>query len=171
MDYKIPFRGLEEGKHEYRFSIDNKFFEDIPEGEVKEGKLEAHVELLKRTTGMECFFTVSGKVKVACDRCLDEYLENIEYTGKLFFEFGEETQEISDELIVLSGAEDYLDMADYFYEFINLSLPFQKLHPDDAEGNSLCNQKMIDKLNELQGDNNNDEIDDPRWDKLRDLIN
>ncbi len=170
MDYKIPFRGLKEGKYKYDFSLDNKFFENFPESEMNEGKLEAHVELVKRSTGMECFFTIIGTVIVPCDRCLDEYLENVDYSGKLFFEYGDETYEISEELIVLSDAEDYLDMAEYFFEFINLSLPFQKLHPNDAKGNSLCNHKMIDKLNEFQGDNNN-EIDDPRWDKLRDLIN
>lgn len=171
MDLKIPFRGLEEGKHEYEFSIDDKFFENFPEGEVKEGRLTAFVELIKRSTGMESTFNISGKVKVPCDRCLEEYLENIEYSGKLFFQYGEETHEISDELIVLSGSEDYLDMAEYINEFIHLSLPFQKSHPDDPDGNTLCDQGLMDRLNELSGNTNTDEIEDPRWDKLRDLIN
>jgi len=171
MDYKIPFRGLKEGKHEFEFSFEKAFFEQFPGTDVTDGRVAATIELIKRSTGMECFFEVSGKVKVPCDRCLDEYLQDIEYSGKLFFEFGEETEEISDELIMLSGAEDYIDVAEYVFEFINLSLPFQKLHTDDHEGNSLCNQQMIDKLNELKGNNNSNEIDDPRWDKLRDLIN
>lgn len=171
MDYKIPFRGLTEGKHEYEFSIDNTFFEDFPDEEIKEGRLQVNVELIKRSTGMELSLVITGKVKVPCDRCLDEYLEDIDYSGKLFFEYGEETREVSDELIILSGSEDYIDMGEYAFEYIKLSLPFQKLHSDDPDGNSLCNQDMIKRLNELTGNTNSDENDDPRWDQLRDLIN
>lgn len=169
MDFNIPFRGLTEGKHDYEFSINDKFFEKFPESEIKQGRLKAKVELMKRSTGLEVYFEIDGKVKVVCDRCLDEYLEPIEYSGTLFFEYGSETIEISDELVMLSAAEDVLDISNYLYEFILLSLPVQRIHPDDENGNSLCNPDMLERLKQLQG-KNNDEIDDPRWDKLKDLI-
>lgn len=171
MDYKIPFRGLNEGEHHYEFSFEKEFFESFSDSDISDGRVNTQVKLIKRSTGLECSFEIAGKVKVPCDRCLDQYLQDIEHSGKLFFEYGDETKEISDELMVLSGTEDFIDMGEIIFEYINLSLPFQKIHPDDHEGNSLCNQEMIDKLNELKGNNNSDEIDDPRWDKLRDLIN
>ena len=171
MDYKIPFRGLKDGKHQYEFNIDDKFFEAISESEIKQGKLVATVELIKRPTGVESLFDISGVVKVACDRCLDEFACPIEYKGKLFFEFGNEPQELSDELIVLAPDENYLEIDKYIYEFINLSLPIQKIHAEDKDGNSLCNAEMLAKLDSMIVNNDNDEIDDPRWDKLKDLIN
>lgn len=170
MDYTIPFRGLKAGKHQYEYRIDDKFFEAFPDGELKHGRLIVNVELIKRSTGLEVEFIISGKVKVTCDRCLDAFLMPVAYQGKLFFEFGQESREVTDELIMLSGADDDLDLSQYIYEYINLSLPLQKIHPDDHEGNSLCNAEMLKRLNN-SSNNNDDEIDDPRWDKLRDLIN
>ena len=171
MDYNIPFRGLKEGKHRYDFRIEDKFFESFPEGEIQHGRLEAGIDLIKRSTGLEVDFNITGSVKVPCDRCLDEFIMPVDHQGKLFFEFGQESGEVTDELIMLSAADDELNVSQYIYEFINLSLPLQKVHPDDFEGNSLCNEDMLKRLNNGSDNNNDDEIDDPRWDKLKDLIN
>lgn len=171
MDYKIPFRGLKNGKHQYEYSIGDEFFEAFSEGEISQGNLMASVELIKRSTGIESFFKISGEVKVACDRCLEEFYYPIEYSGKLFFEFGQEAEEVSDELVIVSPADNYLDLDQFIYEYINLSLPIQKFHPEDENGNSNCNAEMLAKLNSMIVNNDDDEIDDPRWDKLRDLIN
>jgi uncharacterized metal-binding protein YceD (DUF177 family) len=171
MDYKIPFKGLENGKHQYEFTIDDKFFEEFPEGEINRGSLIAKVELNKRTTGIESFFEISGIVKMPCDRCLDDLDCPVEFQGKLFFEFGHESEEVSDELVMLSPSENYLELDIYIYEYIILSLPIQNIHPNDKNGKSLCNAEMLAKLNSMIVNNDDDEIDDPRWDKLRDLIN
>ena len=113
----------------------------------------------------------AGVVVVKCDRCLDNLDCTIEYKGKIFFEFGSQNEEISDELVMLSQSEDNLELDSYIYEFINLSLPIQKVHPDDEEGYSLCNFDMLEKLNSITVNNEDKKIDDPRWDKLKDLIN
>ncbi len=167
MDYKIPFKGLKNGKHQFKFIIDDKFFKTISDSEIKQGGLVAVVELIKRSTGVELFFDISGKVKVPCDRCLDEFDCPIEYKGKLFFEFGTESEDVTDELVVLASDENYLDLKRYIYEFIKLSLPIQKFHSDEK----FCNADMLAKLNDMIINNDDDKIDDPRWDKLRDLIN
>ena len=171
MDLNIPFKGLKEGKHQFQFHIDDKFFEAFPEGDIHKGDLEIKVDLVKRSTGLETLFAIHGKVVVPCDRCLDDLEQDIDYQGKLFFEFGEETNEVTDDLIMLSANENYLELTQYVYEFVSLSLPFQKFHGNDAKGHSLCNKEMLEKLNKLYSNNEDDEIEDPRWDKLRDLIN
>ena len=171
MDYKIPFRGLEEGAHQYEYDIDDSFFTMFPDGEIHQGKLTVKVEFIKRSTGIESFFDISGVVKVACDRCLDDFDYPVAFQGKLFFEFGQESKEVSEELVIVSKEEDYIELDQYIYEYINLSLPIQKVHPEDEDGNSNCNAEMLAKLNSMIVNNDNNEIDDPRWDKLRDLIN
>jgi len=171
VDLRIPFQGLKEGNHQYQYSIDNKFFEEFPDGDIHQGNLEVSVDLLKRTTGLETWFSIQGKVIVACDRCLDDLEMDINYEGKLFFEFGEETIEVTDELIMIAADENYLDLSPYIYEFIVLSLPIQKFHPNDAKGKTLCNKEMVEKIKELQKKDNSDEKEDPRWDKLKDLLN
>jgi len=171
MDYKIPFRGLNNGKHQYNYDIDEKFFEFFSESEIAKGKLSVVVDLIKRSTGIESHFEINGTVTVPCDRCLDDMDCSIEFEGKLFFEFGQETEEVSDELVMLAPDVNYLELDVYIYEYINLSLPIQKFHDDDEEGNSLCNAEMLAKLSSMTVNNDDDKIDDPRWDKLRDLIN
>jgi uncharacterized metal-binding protein YceD (DUF177 family) len=172
VDYKVQFRGLAEGKHHFEYNINDTFFEAFAESEIKKGKLFVIVDLIKRSTGMEVDFNISGFVEIQCDRCLDYFNKGIEYSGKLFFEYGEKTEEVSDELTVLSYGENYLNLDKYIYEFINLSLPIQKIHPDDENGNSTCNAEMLKKLDKyIINNNQKDEIDDPRWGKQRDLIN
>jgi uncharacterized metal-binding protein YceD (DUF177 family) len=171
VDYNIPFKGLKDGKHQYEFRIDDKFFEKFPESEIHKGVLTARVELIKRPTGIETFFDIQGIVTVPCDRCLDDMEYPVKYEGKLYFEFGEASEEVTDELVIISGGENYLELAQYIYEFINLSLPLQKMHGLNNEGESLCNQEMLARLGSILSNNDEDEIDDPRWDKLRDLIN
>lgn len=171
VDYNIPFKGLKDGKHEYEFRVDNTFFETFPESEIEKGSVSVRVELIKRSTGLEADFDLQGSVIVPCDRCLDDLEYPIDYQGKLYFEFGETSEEVTDELIMLSAGENYLELAQYIYEFINLSLPLQKVHGEDENGESLCNQDMLARLGSMTNNNDDDEIDDPRWDRLRDLIN
>ena len=171
MDYKIPFNGLEDGNHQFKFTVDDKFFAAFEESEITKGNLTVDIDLLKRSTGLEVMFNIEGTVVSQCDRCLDDLDCNIEYKGKIFFEFGSHNEEVSDELVILSSSEDELELENYIYEFINLSLPIKRVHSDDEEGNSLCNPEMLAKLNNVIVHNEDKKIDDPRWDKLRDLIN
>ncbi len=60
-------------------------------------------------------------------------------------------------------------MAQYFYEYILLALPIQRIHPNDSRGNSTCDPEMLSKLKEhtvIEEDSN-----DPRWDELKKLMN
>ena len=45
------------------------------------------------------------------------------------------------------------------------------MHPDDEFGNITCNPEMLEKLEEhMIEQDSNEEISDPRWDKLKDLL-
>jgi uncharacterized metal-binding protein YceD (DUF177 family) len=93
----------------------------------------------------------------------------IEFATKLFVKFGETNEEQTDEIIVLSFSEHEFDLKQYLYEYILLSLPYRKVHPNDKKGKSLCNKEMLKKLNEyvIRGD---DQTIDPRWDNLKNLF-
>lgn len=171
MDYIIPINDLKEGKHHYEFDVADGFFDAFPESEVKSCSIHVDVELLKRSKGIETFFGLSGKVKVTCDRCLDEFEMPIEYEGHLCFEQGDEAGELSDELVVLPRGESHLDLKQYIYEFISLSIPCQKYHPEDENGNSGCDPEMLKRLKDISVSEADGQTTDPRWDKLKDLIN
>lgn len=165
----IPFKGLKAGQHDFNCEVDDTFFDEFPESEIKRGNVSVTIRLIKRTNLLEFEFDMTGQVWVTCDRCLDEFLLPIEYETKLFVKFGDETEEQTDEIIILSYNETEIDLAQYVYEFIHLSLPYRKIHPDNKKGESLCNKEMIKKLNEYSIRENIEEHN-PEWDNLKDFL-
>jgi len=152
------------------FDIDDTFFDDFEQSEITKGKVHIEVMLDKKTNMLEFDFALAGDVMVTCDRCLDEFEMPMEYESKLFVKFGEETEEQTDEIIVLAHSEFEIDVAQFIYEFVHLSLPYKRVHPFDNKGRSTCNKEMLKKLDEYII-RENDHDTDPRWDDLKNFMN
>jgi len=167
--YTIGLSGLKEGRHTIDFEIDNKFFENFEESEIKEGKLFANVELEKRSSHVDLFIRISGKVKVCCDRCLEMFFIQLESESRLLVKFGKKIEDIDPDIISLTTDENELDLQQHFYEYIHLALPIRRVHPDDQNGNSTCDPMMLKKLKELIVEEESE--NDPRWDELKKLMN
>jgi uncharacterized protein len=166
--YTICFGGLADGKHNFMFDIDKTFFDLFDLSEIKIGKLTAEVNLIKEPQVIEMEFFINGMVNVICDRCLDQFDLPVQYRGQLFFKFGKIPHEVSDEIIILSTGQTEINIAQYLYEFIHLSLPYRKIHPD-IDGKSGCNPDMIKKLDSLIVKRPGNEKYDVRWDKLNEI--
>lgn len=180
--YNIPLRGLSEGKHEFEYNLDNKFFALIDDGtaDVKKGKVQVLVSLKKTSVTFELNFDIKGIVQVPCDRCLDDIPMDVETKNKLIVKFGKEYSEESDEIVIIPEDDGEINIAWFLYEFIVLSLPAKRVHPPGT-----CNKMMSSKLNkhraksadddseeELDADDSLDEgasFSDSRWDALRDV--
>ncbi len=168
--YVIAYKGLKDGLHLFDFKVDDLFFESFEESEIEKGDVNIHVTLNKKPTILEFLFEIDGKVTVSCDRCLDPVELEIEYEAPLYVKFGDETHEETDELYVISEQETEIDLAQFIYEFIHLSLPYRRVHPDDKNGNSTCNKEMLKRLEELSVNEEKPDTD-PRWNNLKDLFN
>ncbi len=149
-DCTIPFKGLKQGKHELEFEISDRFFSEFEGSEITKGNLMANVLLEKNSTFLKLDVHISGDAEVVCDRCLETFYTPVEYTGNLFVKFSErEAYEEDDDVIFLPPSESELDLKQYLFDWICLSLPVRRIHPDDENGNSLCNPEMLKKLDEL----------------------
>lgn len=168
--FVIPFKGLSIGRHNFVFDIDDMFFDDYEQSEITKGKVHVEVDLDKKANMLELHFDLVGKVIVTCDRCLDEFEMPIEYTTGLFVKFGDVAEEQTDEIVVLSHNEFEIDVAQYIYEFVHLSLPYKRVHPLDSKGRSTCNKEMLKKIDEYVI-RENAKDNDPRWDDLKNLMN
>jgi len=166
--YTICFGGLDEGKHNFMFDIDNTFFDLFESSEIKIGKLTAEVNLIKEPQVIVMEFFINGTVNVVCDRCLDQFDLPVQYTGRLFFKFGKVPREVTDEIVILLTGQTEINIAQYLYEFIHLSLPYRKIHPD-IDGKSGCNPDMIKKLESLIVNKPGGEKHYVRWDKLNEI--
>lgn len=165
--FTIQFASLEPGSYDFNFSIDNKFFEKFSESEITQGKLNALIELQKQARMLIINFKINGIVRLTCDRCLDEFDQNIETEKRLIVKFGTETKEETDEIMTIPESEHSINVAQFIYEFIHLDLPTKRVHPDDEKGISHCNKEIINKLEEYKNTDNAIEEVDPRWESLK----
>jgi uncharacterized metal-binding protein YceD (DUF177 family) len=169
--FVIPYKGLKLGRHDFTFNIDDTFFDDFEVSEITKCNIVAEVLLDKKVNLLEFSFRFKGDVMVTCDRCLEEFSMPVAYETKLFVKFGEVSEEQTDEILVLSFSEHELDLKQNIFEYIHLSLPYRRVHPNDKKGNSLCNKEMLEKLEEHVVHEEDNQIIDPRWDNLKNLLN
>jgi uncharacterized metal-binding protein YceD (DUF177 family) len=167
--FTIPLSGIKAGHHIFEFEINKSFFDLFEESEIKAGELIAVTELLKSSSHLDLNIKISGKVRVSCDRCLEMFDQTVVSENRLLVKFGNNNEESDPEIITLAPDENELDLKQYFYELIHLSLPIRTIHPDDASGISTCDPVMLQKLKEHLVEN--EKADDPRWDELRKLMN
>jgi uncharacterized metal-binding protein YceD (DUF177 family) len=167
-EYKIQFVGLAAGKHEYDFKVMDSFFEGLEYSEIKKGNIRIDMTLLKQSAMMSLEFKISGTVKVPCDLCTEEFDMPITGDYKLIVKVGgSDTANEDDDIIMIAANEHELDLAQYIYEYIVLSLPIKRVHPDDEDGNSTCDPEMIEKVKKYLTDDPGDDKSDPRWDGLK----
>ena len=170
--YNIDFLNLKEGKYELSFSIDKSFLDIYQNTDINDLDISVKTDLEKTSRNLILKFDIEGKINVQCDRCLDNFDLPIKYNTKLFINFGEETSDLTDvdDTMVVSKSENSIDLSKHFYDYIILQIPIKKVHPDDDKGESTCNIKMLEHIENIQ-DNDDTESIDPRWEKLKNLYN
>ena len=168
-DFVVQFSELKEYNETLEFEIGGSFFEFFQSDEWKGGRLTANVEVLKRADGFTFNFSITGFLEVLCDRCLEYYAQPIEFLETLYIKFGETKEEIDDNMLVLPREENQVDISHNIYEYLVVSLPARRIHPEKVDGSTGCNEEMIEKL-ERHIVPDNVEKTDPRWDELKKLI-
>ncbi|NPD45137.1 DUF177 domain-containing protein [Lentimicrobium sp. S6] len=167
-EYHISFRGLKDGLHSFDFEIGKKFFQTFENTRIQDSNLKLDLELDKQETMLQVYFSIAGEVEVECDRCLELYTQAVEVEDKLIVKFGRETFEEAENILVLDEKEHKLQLEQYIYEFIMLSLPMRLIHPELEDGEPGCQPGFLETYNE-QDDADEDEVIDPRWEALKKL--
>ena len=168
-EFNIPFSGLKQGKHEFDFSIDNKFFESFGYDEFNNASIGLHVALTKMSTMMELEMQAEGSVNVNCDTTNEPYDQEISSTLELVVKFGDEYDDENDEILIIPHGEHQLNISQYVYEMLVLAVPQKKVHPGVLDG--TLESETLKKLEELAPKETKDskEDNDPRWDELKKL--
>ena len=175
-EYIIQFVGLAIGEHLYEYVITDKFFEDREYSEIKKSNITLKINLLKQSAMMVLHFDISGTVKADCDRCTEEFDLPIQGNYKLIVKVGGSlTGDEDDDIITIPANEHELDLSQHIYEYIALSLPIKRVHPDNEEGEPTCNKEMLKKLSsflieEEKVEEKEEESTDPRWDDLKNIM-
>lgn len=172
-EFLIPFIGLKLGKHHFEYQITNAFFENFEYHEFNSSNIKVNVVLEKKSALLELSFKHKGTVNVPCDMTNEEFDLPIKGTMKLIVRFGDEYNNDNEELLIIPHGEHQINIAQYLYEMMALSVPLKRIHPGIKDGS--LNNEALSKLKELtvqdiKKENTKEEKIDPRWDKLKQLL-
>ena len=168
-DFDIQLLKLKNGVHEYDYSIGKSFFDLYEKSSLHDGELEVKLSLEKNEATNLLNFSLNGNIKLECDRCLDEIAYPVKATYLLTVKVSDKEQPDAEDILVIPTNNQVVNVADTIYEIVNLALPLRRLCEDI---NKKCNEETIKKLKDLESDgNDDDDSTDPRWDKLKELLN
>ena len=161
-EYRIPYVGLSIGSHAYEFRLNESFFALFEYSEIEKGEILVEMTLEKSGSMINLIFRLSGKSILPCDRCGTELTVDVDGEEKLIVKFGDLTETVEDDVLVLGTNEHEIDISQYLYDYAHLMLPTRRVH-DTIEN---CDPDAIDQL-EIEDEN--DDKSDPRWDALKGL--
>ena len=169
-EYIIPFAGLKQGKHKFEYQIDNTFFESFDYHEFNDAAIGLNIVLEKMATVLELEMKTKGIVNLHCDLTNEPFDQKTEASLKLLVKFGESYNDEDDEILILPHGEHQVNIAQYIYEMIRLSVPTKRIHPGVKDG--TLNSEALKKLEELRPKENKKDKNkiDPRWEALKKLL-
>jgi len=174
-DFDIHIFKLSNGLHEYQFEIKDSFFELFENEIVQQGNLTVDISLEKTDRLIQLQADIQGKITLTCDRSLEEFEEEIHTEKSMLYKFGEEEQELSDDVMVIHKDTQLINFASILFEFILLEVPMKKIHPKyrddyDEDDESEVFAVYISEVEETEEEeSDNEETIDPRWEKLKNL--
>jgi uncharacterized metal-binding protein YceD (DUF177 family) len=174
-DFEIAFVGLKPGVHEYNYEIGDRFFEAFQQQDFRNCKANVKLLLDKNNGFMLLKFEIGGKLEVICDRCNNTLPLDLWDEFNITVKMTEEPelmneQEDDPDVYYISRGEGHIDVANWIYEFINLSIPMQKTCGFEKMDGPFCNPSAMDVLKKMEPEET-EKKDNPIWKGLEKFKN
>lgn len=166
-EFVLPLAGLPLGETRYSFELAMPFFELHSDEEVSGAAVHVDLLLTKQESMTALQFSMKGWLEVACDRCGDNYAQQVEGHERLILKNGDHFEEESDEIILVPADLHEFDISQLLYEYLILLLPYKRVHPENEDGSTGCNPEALERLRQMEAPQGTD----PRWDALKNLGN
>lgn len=173
-EYEIALVSLKYKEHFFNYRVGNEFFTCFDSSPVEVGDLEVEVKLDKAETLLNLEVSISGTINLRCDRSLDLFDYALDKKAIMVYKYGEEYQELSDELIVLPEGVQTLNLASLLYELIVIEIPFKKLHPRYVTNEDLDDDDSeleVVYLDESEENQETEEEKESTWEDLKKKFN
>ena len=154
-EFEIAFVGLKPGIHNYEYRVDDKFFSNYGNQDFAHCNAAIKLELDKKSSFMFLKFDIDGVADVNCDRCGNPLALRLWEEFKVMVKLVDNPDEMNEQeedpdVYYISRSESHLHLADWIYEFINLSIPMQKMCPPDEVGGPQCNKEVLERLAKIE---------------------
>ena len=168
-EFEIAFVGLKPGVHEFEYEITDRFFEDYQEQDFSHCQAQVKLFLEKLQGFMILRFVVTGKLEVVCDRCGNPLPLDLWDEFRVLVKLVEDPELMNEEgddpdVYYISRTESHLHVSDWIYEFINLSIPTQRMCGEDQVGGPNCNPVVLEMLKKMS--DNAAQAGNPLWKDL-----
>ncbi len=130
----LQFSGLALGEHRFEFVLDETFFSEFPLQDL-EGLRPVTVRVLMRKANhmLELDFAFDGEMDTTCDLSNDPFVLELHNAFSVVVKFGEAFDDSEPEVLVLPHGSYEVDLKQYLYELVALSLPLQRVKPELRE--------------------------------------
>jgi len=169
-EFLIPFKGLENGIHNYRFQVSTDFFEVFESSRIQKGKYQVDLILDKRDQMIILDFSFEGNYWADCDRCLTNI--EIPNTGddQVIVKYQSSSSgEESEDVLLIEDDVHKIDVAPLIHSMIHLNLPLINERDCEGEDYIYCDHKILDKIDGESDGEDDDDQDSNTWDALKDL--
>lgn len=175
--FEIAFVGLKPGIHSFDYQVDHKFFAHYGEQDFSNCTADIKLQLEKNNSFMLLKFDVGGAADVNCDRCGNNLHLQLWDEFKMTVKIVDEPEIMNDQeedpdVFYISKGESHLYVGDWIYEFINLSIPMQKMCSEAEIGGPQCNLEVLEKLRKMEEEAKKDTTTGTVWkglEKFKDL--
>ena len=143
--FSLPYTGMKDGLHRYRFVAKDDFFARFQGSPITQGEFEVNLILDKRPGLSELDFDIDGRMSTVCDRCTADIKLPVHGRYHLILKTGTGDDEDVD-VIYIREDQPKLDLSQLVYEFICLSVPMMHVYDCSKEVPGVCNQEVLSRL-------------------------
>ena len=102
-------------------------------------------------------FEVGGSLEIICDRCSNNLPVQLWDEFKVLVKLVDDPEHMNNseedpDIHYIGRTESHLHIADWIYEFINLSIPMQRMCSLEQIGGPWCNKEVLQKLADMKPD-------------------
>lgn len=135
-DYILDLHNLTAEPEAVCFKIDNSFFSFFTNTEVLDANCVVDIEVKKGLSAIKIDVDIKGSIVVACDRCLADAEFPLEYNSVLLVKLSDSVEDSywdndsEDDILWINESVAEVDLRQYIYDSIILSLPLQRIHEE-----------------------------------------
>ena len=153
--FEIAFVGLKPGIHQFEYTLDDKFFKEKGAEDFTNATANVKLSLEKNAGFMQLKFEVGGKAEVSCDRCGNSLKIDLWDEFKMLVKLVDNPDQMNEQeddpdVFYIARTESHLDVSDWIYEFVMLSVPMQRMCAIEEIGGPQCNKAVLEKLKEME---------------------
>jgi len=163
--FELPISNLKPGINAFKFEINDSFFSEFPESPLSVGAGKCDVQIDQKVNLLTIDFKIDVDIELICDRSLEKFVFPIKVAKTLIVKFGDHSEEIDENMVVVSWDERLINLAQYIYEFIVVAVPMKRIHPKYATDDESDFDEIIYSS---KSEDKNQSVD-PRWAALKKL--